>query len=125
MQLNLHRDDHGHAVRACDEDGMLIGDTRHRHSLLVGIDTLITDWPVPSLDALAMAQLSAVIEQQPEILLIGTGQRPALPRLDLQRQLLEHGITAEFMPTDAACRTFNVLLGEQRRVMAALIWDRD
>ncbi len=122
MQLNLHRNQHHNAITACDHSGITINKTVYRCSLIVAADSLHTPWPVVELQQLTLELLQPVLAARPDILLIGTGARQQLPDLALQQALLQHGIVAEFMHTRAACRTFNILLDEQRRVMAALIW---
>ena len=125
MQLNLHRNHHQYAVKGYDQRGICINDNYFQHSLIVAADQLYTDWPVTGLEQLSLELLQPVIDSKPEILLIGTGAQQQLPDVNLLQALLQHGIVAEFMHTAAACRTFNVLLDEQRDVMAALIWQAD
>ena len=81
---------------------------------------IIADWPARDPDTLRLADLTAALELKPEIILIGTGALAALPDLTLMDALAARGIGLEFMTTPAACRTYNVLVQEQRRVVAAL-----
>lgn len=69
---------------------------------------------------LALEDLAAALELEPEIILIGTGEDASLPDVELMSALAERGIGLEFMTTPAACRTYNVLVHEQRRVVVAL-----
>ncbi|MBT3989931.1 MAG: hypothetical protein HON14_17365 [Rhodospirillaceae bacterium] len=80
-------------------------------------------WSVTSIDDLSIASLSRVIEADPpvEIFLIGCGKGMALIPPVLRDELKAAGIVIEPMDTGAACRTFNVLTTEDRRVAAALI----
>jgi uncharacterized protein len=80
-------------------------------------------WAVERFAELTLESLAEVTAETPaiEVLLIGCGERPAQPPLPLLRGLADAGVAAEFMDTGAACRTFNVLLAEDRRVAAALI----
>jgi uncharacterized protein len=80
-------------------------------------------WPVSEPGQIDAAGLQAVLVQRPavEILLLGCGVRAVPVPADARRQLSAAGITVEPMDTGAACRTYNVLLGEARRVAAALI----
>jgi len=73
--------------------------------------------------ALALESLEQVVAQKPpvDVLLVGCGERTALPPPPVRRGLREAGVSTEPMPTDAACRTFNMLVAEDRRVAAALI----
>jgi uncharacterized protein len=64
--------------------------------------------------------LAAALELEPEIILIGTGEGASLPDVELMSAIAERGIGLEFMTTPAACRTYNVLVHEQRRVVVAL-----
>lgn len=80
-------------------------------------------WPVTAPDAVSMDALGAVVaaRDEVEILLVGCGPTFAAVPRGLRAALKEHGIVLEWMDTGAACRTFNVLLAEERRVAAALI----
>ncbi|MEZ5862426.1 MAG: Mth938-like domain-containing protein [Geminicoccaceae bacterium] len=83
----------------------------------------VTAWPVQAGDAFTLDSLGPIREVEPpaEILLIGVGERPMLLPPALRVALKAWGLAVEAMPTSAACRTFNVLLAEERRVVAALL----
>jgi uncharacterized protein len=93
---------------------------RIAHSVVVTADTL-TPWPVGSVEALTSEQVAALLAKQPEIVLLGSGARFAFPDPAVLAPLYAARIGVEVMDTRAACRTFNILLGEDRNVMAALI----
>jgi uncharacterized protein len=79
-------------------------------------------WPAPPLEALTFEDFAPVCAHgDVEILLIGCGRRMALLPKDLRLRLKAAGIAADAMDTGAACRTYNVLLAEDRRVAAALL----
>lgn len=101
--------------------GFRVGGTDYEGSVIVFPDRVIA-WPVTSVDGVSVDSLQPVIaEDAPaEVLLIGCGQRMA-PLVALKRALRNAGIGADSMDTGAACRTFNVLLAEERHVAAALI----
>ena len=61
----------------------------------------------------------------PEIVLLGTGDRQRFPRPKLTRALLARGVGVEVMDTSAACRTYNIIMMEDRRVAAALLMMAD
>ncbi len=123
MQLNLHQNQHQNAINSCDQHGITVQDVCYQASLIVGTNSLHTNWPVHSLDQVSLENLQPVLDAAPGILLIGTGTHQELPVLPLMQALLQRNIVPEFMHTAAACRTFNVLLSEDRDVMAALIWN--
>lgn len=80
-------------------------------------------WEVKSADDITIQSLSAITDQSDDydILLIGGGPKFGRIPLDLRKALKEFDLVLEWMDTGAACRTFNVLVGEERRVAAALI----
>jgi uncharacterized protein len=103
------------------EGYVAVNGVRHSASLVVAADRLITDWPAASLQALSADHLAAIIQLKPEILLLGTGAQFVFPEAALLAPLYKAGIGVEVMDTPAACRTYNILLGEGRNVVAALI----
>jgi uncharacterized protein len=70
--------------------------------------------------ALTVEDLAPALAFSPTILLLGTGTDRFLPDVELMAALAEQRVGLEIMSTPAACRTFNVLLQERRRVVAAL-----
>jgi uncharacterized protein len=80
-------------------------------------------WDVSHIDALSFESLAAAVDAEPaiEVLLIGCGSRAVPIRPALRAQLRARGVSADSMDTGAACRTYNILLSEERRVAAALI----
>ena len=98
-----------------------VNKVRYRESLVVSAERLVTDWPARSVDTLSGDHMAAIVELAPEIVLIGTGARFQFPEAALLATLQKAGIGVEVMDTQAACRTYNILLGEGRNVVAALI----
>jgi uncharacterized protein len=108
-------------IQAYREGGFTIGGARHQGSVLVLPDRTLP-WAVGELPGVTLESLAPIIEATDvEILILGCGTRFALPPPELRAALRGHGIVTEAMDTRAACRTFNVLLAEDRRVAAALI----
>lgn len=109
-------------VHSYGNGGFTIGEGRYTGSQLLLPDRVLP-WEVAGIEDVTSASLAEVLAHEPrvEILLLGCGARvrPAPP--GLHDELRSAGIAAEFMDTGAACRTFNVLVGEDRRVAAALI----
>ena len=94
----------------------------HNSSIIVFTDRTIA-WPVQSLDGLTIDSLAPVRDADPavEVLLLGVGGQNALVPSALRQALRDAGIVLDSMDTGAACRTYNVLMAEDRRVAAALI----
>ena len=88
---------------------------------MVGGDRVIADWPLASVDELGADHAAAILEMKPEIVLLGTGRTFAFPDRARLAPLYNAGIGVEVMDTSAACRTYNILLGEGRNVVAALV----
>ena len=80
-------------------------------------------WPIADIAALSLAELEPVLSEEPaiEVLLIGCGAAMPFIDPDLRAAASAHGLALESMDTGAACRTYNVLAAEDRRVAAALI----
>ena len=109
-------------IQAHREGGFTIAGVRHEGSVLVLPDRTFP-WPVRELAAVTMESLAPITAtaDSVDILLLGCGAAFGQPGADLREALRAHGIVTEAMDTRAACRTFNVLLAEDRRVAAALI----
>ncbi len=122
--MKLNRIEYGEQppIDAYGGGGFRFAGRRHEGSLLILPDA-VRDWPVTEIVGLSAEDLDSVIEiaSQIDLLLIGTGKAIARPPSAVIAALEEQGIGAEFMDTGAACRTYNVLLAEQRRIAAALI----
>ena len=94
---------------------------RYTSSLVVSGDRLVIDWPAASVDALRADHLAAILELKPEIAILGTGAAFRFPEPARLAPLHQARIGVEVMDTQAACRTYNILMGEGRNVVAALI----
>jgi uncharacterized protein len=94
---------------------------RHPSSVVVSADRIIADWPARSVDALTEEHLAPIVALKPEIVLVGTGATFRFPEPARLAELHRAGIGVEVMDTPAACRTYNILLGEGRNVIAALL----
>jgi len=103
------------------EGYVAVNGTRHSTSLVVSAERLITDWPVGSVQGIGADHLAAIVELSPEIVLLGTGPKFEFPEPRVLAPLHQARIGVEVMDTAAACRTYNILLGEGRNVVAALI----
>jgi uncharacterized protein len=107
-------------IRAWETGRVLVGERWISGNLIVSAEHIVGDWPAVDPRALDLDVLAAAIELEPEIILVGTGEVTVLPDLELMAALAERHIGIETMTTPAACRTYNVLVHERRRVVAAL-----
>ena len=92
-----------------------------RGSVIVAPTEVIEDWAVSSIEDLVMSALEPVLALAPDLIVLGTGNRLRFPPHGLRSQVTARGIGFEVMDTAAACRTYNVLVLEGRKVVAALI----
>jgi uncharacterized protein len=107
--------------RACSPHAVTVVDRELTRSFLLAPDRLIEDWSVASADQFDLAAVDAVAALQPEVVLLGTGKRQVFPSREAQAALLRRRIGIEVMDNAAACRTYNLLAGEGRRVIAAIM----
>ncbi|MFL6578294.1 MAG: Mth938-like domain-containing protein [Povalibacter sp.] len=107
-------------VRAYAPGEIRVGEEVIRQSFLLSADRLVTDWRPQSVTELRIEDLQPIFELDPEIVVLGSGTRQKFPEHSLLAQILSRGIGCEVMDTGAACRTYNVLVSEDRRAVAAL-----
>lgn len=121
MQLNLEAPDFDYVLRGADGRVALVNDRTLRRSFIISPRTLVEDWPVRDVRTLEADALTALLALEPEVVLLGTGARQAFPPPATMAACLSKGIGLEAMTNAAAARTFNVLAGEGRRVVAAFV----
>jgi len=109
-------------IQRYGEGGFRIANVDIDGSVIVFPDST-EPWPITTHDQITLQSLSAVLDGdlKPDILLIGSGPTFEMPPVALRNDLKAKGVVLEWMDTGAACRTFNVLLAEERSVVAALI----
>ena len=121
MQLNLERPDYTWTLRGADGRHALVNERELRASFVVAPDTLLEDWPVSDASQLDAIQLEPIFAMRPELVLLGTGARQVFPPPAIQAAFLTRGLGIEVMTNDAAARTYSVLAGEGRRVVAGFV----
>ena len=121
MQL-LRQDPEGTLfVRRCEAQCIVLADRELSRSFLLAADRVVEDWPVAGIEALDAAAVEAILVLEPELVLLGTGPRQRFPSPALQALFLTRGVGLEVMDNAAAARTFNVLVAEGRRPVAAFM----
>lgn len=121
MKLHLSTATGVHMITGYGDGYVEVNARRYEASLILLPDQLIANWPVPKFAALTGRHLSILVEYRPEIVLLGTGRRQHFPPPAMLAELIMHDIGLEVMDSQAACRTYNILAAEGRRVAAALI----
>jgi uncharacterized protein len=120
MRFTLEPGFAANLVRGYTDAEIRIGEQRVRTSCLVSADALITPWGPASFAELRVAHLETLLALAPELVLLGTGPVQQFPPAEIRAWLAARGIGLESMQLGAACRTFNVLVQEERRVAAGL-----
>ncbi len=121
--MKLHQDSSGalNTVTAYGAGFVEINLQRHTGSVLVLPGTPVVPWPVSSFDALTPEHFAMLIAPAPEVVVFGSGARLRFPHPRLTAALAAHRIGVEAMDFGAACRTYNILMAEGRKVAAALL----
>jgi uncharacterized protein len=120
--LKLHADQTSaqNTVTAYGPGYIEVNKERHTGHLLLMPDRL-EPWPVADFEALEPRHFAALLPWAPELVLLGTGRRQRFPQPQLVRPLADAGLGVEAMDSAAACRTYNILMAEGRRVAAAVL----
>jgi uncharacterized protein len=100
---------------------VMVSGERYHHSIVVTPQQVLTDWRPQGFDTLDETHFEYFLELRPEVLLLGTGTQLRFPHPRLYRALIAARVGVECMDTPAACRTYNILMAEDRRVVAAIL----
>ena len=120
MKFTLETTSRVNLIRGYSSQEIRIGEQRLQGSCLVSAESLIADWAPKTFADLATEHLEPVLALKPELVLLGTGPSQRFPPSALRTAFTSRGIGLEVMDLGAACRTFNILVQEERRVVAAL-----
>ena len=121
MELTLHTSQGLLLVRAVTQRYMTIGENDYSSSLILLPDAIQSDWGITASEQLTGEHASLLLKHRPELVILGTGTRLVFPRQEFNYTLMRNGVGCEVMDTRAACRTYNVLASDGRRVLGAFI----
>ena len=110
----------GNYIQSFAGDAVLINGERYTQPVIVSAERIVADWPAPTLENLAEHDIDHALALEPEVILLGTGASHRFVSNRLATAIMARGIGFEVMNTAAACRTYNILLAEDRRVAAIL-----
>lgn len=120
--MKLHADKTaGNYIQSYREGAVLVNGEWQPTGLVISADSLVAGWQAPPLEALAIDDLAGILALDPEVIVLGTGPSHRFPRHALTVEVMSRGVGFEAMATAAACRTYNILLAEDRRVVAILL----
>ncbi len=121
MKLHATSTQQYQTVTGYEVDSVDINAVRFTHSLLVLPEVAPLAWPVASFEALSVADFVPIEAQAPDVVILGTGSRQRFVHPKLLTSLTARRIGVECMDNQAACRTYNILMAEGRKVALALI----
>ena len=122
MKLHLTNVSGSNVFTGYGEGYVMINRQRHEQNLVLLRDRVVTDWQPAGFDELKPEHFAMLAGLGAEIVLLGTGETLRFPRPELTRALIEARIGIEVMDIPAACRTYNFLAAEERKVAAALLF---
>ncbi len=122
MKLTLDANPGVTLVRSYSNGALRVGEQVFQRSCILTRDAVIPQWRPTKVEEIEERDLEALFAARPELVLLGTGDRQQFPSVQIRGAFVRAGIGLETMDLGAACRTFNVLVQEERRVCAALIF---
>lgn len=121
MQLSHELPDYAYSLRAADGHSAKVNDRVLTRSFILAPSALQEDWRPHDVATLTPEDLAPLLALQPEVILLGTGERQVFPSAAVLAAGLTRGVGIEVMSNAAAARTFNVLAGEARKVVAGFL----
>jgi uncharacterized protein len=121
MKLSLESGQDDFQIRGYGREGIRVGERTLTRSFILSARGLIEDWPPVNRHTLRPEHLQTMVDLAPEVVIIGIGERLEFPPPEVLRPIVDLNVGVEVMSTDAACRTYNVLHGEDRHVVAGFL----
>lgn len=121
MKLHLTTAENQYLITGYGADYIEINRERHSGNVIVMPGSLSEDWHTGHFQALTAEHFTRLLGLNPEVVLLGTGEKHHFLHPKIYHELTNKGIPLECMTTAAACRTYNILMSEGRNVAAALI----
>ncbi len=121
MRFAESDDSGGYLIQAYGAEGIRIGARLYTKGLILTPQRIVEGWGPAGPESLDPVHLQPLIDMLPELIVLGTGRTQVFPGPALYAGVLARGIGLEVMDTGAACRTYNILMSEGRRVAAGLL----
>lgn len=120
MKFAEDHNDSNYHITGYDLEGVEINGVMHKQSFILSPMGIINDWHPQDLSTMRVEHLDAFYTMKPEVIILGTGVKQIFPEREILKYLVQKRIGYEIMDTQAACRTFNVIMGEGRTVVAGM-----
>ena len=121
MKFAQDSQDDGYVITGYEKNSISINGKDFSQSLIITKLKLNENWELDSIALLNSDHIDQILLFKPELILIGTGNKLIFPSTEVYSGIIKQGIGVDFMDTGAACRTYNILMGEGRDVVAGLI----
>jgi uncharacterized protein len=122
MKLTLEDNPRLNRIRSYSNTEVRVSERVLNRSCIIAPDMVIPDWRPTDVSDLRESDLEVLLSTKPDLVLLGTGATHAFAPTPIRGALVKRGIALETMDLGAACRTFNILVQEERRVCAALLF---
>ena len=121
--MKLHSDPQSglNTITGYGLDYITVNSQAYRHPILVSPEGPIENWFNLDFAGLSAADFAPIANKKPEVVILGTGPQQRFPKPELMKLLIEAKIGFEVMDSQAACRTYNILMGEGRQILAAIL----
>jgi len=123
LKFHLSSNPGRNIFKAHGEGYVQVNERRFQQPLIVTPENIIADWPARSFAELSEADFTHFLTLKPEVLILGTGKQHLFAHPRLFQALTAIGVGVECMSTPAACRTYNILMEEERKVVAAILFE--
>ena len=110
-----------YTIAGYEDDSVKVNQTTYKTSLILSADSLHNPWPIKTVSDLDETCLQVILDLKPDVVLLGTGKRQQFPDARIFALFGQKGIGLEVMDNGALCRTFNILVAEDRSVVAAIL----
>ena len=121
MKFAQDSQDEGYVITAYDDGSVSVNGKAFSQSLIITSSQLDENWDIAGIELLTADHVNRVLSYQPELIIIGTGNKLIFPAVEVYSAIIKLGIGVDFMDTRAACRTYNILMSEGRDVVAGLV----
>jgi uncharacterized protein len=122
MKLTLDANTSVNLIRSYANGELRVGEQVFHRSCILTPDAIFPNWRPTKVEDLTPGDFDALFATKPQLVLLGTGDRQQFPDVAIRGAFVRAGVGLETMDLGAACRTFNVLVQEDRRVCAALLF---
>lgn len=121
MKFAEDQNDAQYQITGYDDQGIFINGRQFQRSVILSPMTIVDEWEPQICTQLEASHLSHIYELNPEVIILGTGENQVFPERKVLQALTSMNIGYEIMSTQAACRTFNIIMSEGRNVVAGFL----